>query len=246
MRVAAADGAAHGRKPRERRDLSPKRRKKMKSNVLRMGLAALAALVLPAAVAAQMKPMGLEVRGGLNWAVSDLKNGLGEDGQIGGAPVAAAEQHGWTGSVDLYWTFAQRGAAYIGWNATGFDCKDELCGTDGRLYSAGPELGFKFSAAGDRSFSPWIRAGLLAHKMKFKEGASLEENSVRTPGFEVGVGSDIHIGERFSIVPGLRFYRYNAGWDLGTPGAKRIKKNVGWFQTDLGLQLHLGGYRLPD
>jgi hypothetical protein len=194
----------------------------MKSNV-RTGLAvALAALVLPAAVAAQMKPLGLEVRGGLNWATNDLKNGLGRDGQADGAPVAAAEQHGWTGSADLFWTFARRGAVYIGWNQTGF----------------------KFSMSTDRSFKPWVSTALLAHKMKFKEGANdlVEENSVRSPGIAVGLGTDLSIGDAFSVVPAVRYYRYNAGWDLGTPGAKRIRKAVGWFQTDLGLQLHLGGW----
>jgi hypothetical protein len=216
----------------------------MKSNV-RTGLAvAFAALVMPMTVAAQMKPLGLEVRGGLNWATNDLKNGLGQDGQVDGAPVAAAEQHGWTGSADLFWTFAQRGAVFIGWTQTGFKCKEEFCGSDGKLWSAGPEFGFKFSTTSDRSFKPWISAGLLAHKMKFKEGANdlVEENSVRSPGITVGVGTDLDIGSAFSIVPGVRYYRYNAGWDLGTPGAKRIRKAVGWFQTDLGLQLHLGGW----
>jgi hypothetical protein len=190
---------------------------------------------------AQMKPLALEVCGGLNWAVSDLKDGLGDEQMIGGAPVAAAEQHGWTGSADLYWTFAQRGAVYVGWNYAKFICREEFCGTDGRIYSAGPELGFKFSMVGNRSFNPWVRAGLLAHKAKYQEGPAPEENSVRSPGFEIGIGSDLRIGEVLAIVPAVRLYRYNAGWDLGTPGAKRIKKNVGWIQTDVGLQLRLGG-----
>ena len=52
-----------------------------------------------------------------------------------GAPVAAAEQHGWSGAADVFWTFAQRGAVYMGWNQNGFKCKQELCGTDGKLWS---------------------------------------------------------------------------------------------------------------
>ena len=43
-------------------------------------------------------------------------------------------------------------------------------------------------------------------------------------------------------MPAVRFYRYNAGWDLGTVNSARIRKNVGWIQTDLGLQFHLGGW----
>ena len=110
--------------------------------------------------------------------------------------------------------------------------------------SGGPELGFKFSMVGDRSFNLWVRVGLLAHKAKFQEGQTTpEENSVRSPGFEIGVGSDLAIGDVLAIVPAVRLYRYNSGWDLGTPGAKRIKKNIGWIQPDLGLQLRLGGAR---
>ena len=214
----------------------------MNSNDLRRGLVlAFAALVLPAAAAAQMKPLAFEIRGGLNWATGDLKSGIGTEGQADGLPVTAADQHGWTGSADMYWTFAKRGAAYIGWNQAGFKCKAELCGTNGNIWSAGPEMGFKFSVSNSRSFNPWVRAGLLAHKAKFKEGKVIEENSTRSPGFEVGVGSDLQMGSRLSLVPAFRFYRYNAGWDLGTPNAGRIRKNVGWMQTDLGLQFHLGG-----
>lgn len=213
----------------------------MKSFDIRTGLAvALAALVLPAAAAAQLKPLALEVRGGLNWAVADLESGIGLESFPNGRPVMAAEQHGWTGSVDLFWQLARKSAVYIGWNHAGFDCKDELCGSDGKIWSAGPEFGFKFSMLNSDSFNPWFRLGLLAHKAKFKEGSDLEENSVRAPGIEMGVGTDLALGRSFAIVPGVRFYRYNAGWDLGTAAAKRIKKNIGWFQTDIGLQLRTG------
>ena len=104
-------------------------------------------------------------------------------------------------------------------------------------------MGFKFSLSQGRSFSPWFRVGLLAHEAKYKEGPAPEENSVRAPGLELGVGTDVAFADRFALVPGLRFYRYNAGWDLGTPGAKRTKKNIGWFQGDIGLQLRLGSGR---
>ena len=84
----------------------------MNSNDLRRGLVvALAALVLPVAAAAQMKPLAIEIRGGLNFATGDLKTGIGTEGQADGKPVTAADQGGWTGSADLYWTFAKRGAA---------------------------------------------------------------------------------------------------------------------------------------
>jgi hypothetical protein len=208
---------------------------------MRIGLAAvLAAVTLPAAAAAQIRPLALEVRGGLNWAVVDLESGLGMTTFPNGEPVAAAEQHGWTGSADLYWTLAPRSAVYIGWNHAGFKCKEEFCGTDGKIWSAGPEFGFKFSVLNSDSFNPWFRLGLLAHKAKYKEGPAPEENSVRAPGIEMGVGTDLTFANRFALVPAVRFYRYNAGWDLGTPEAKRVKKNIGWFQTDLGLQLKLG------
>lgn len=204
---------------------------------------AAAAFTLPTAAAAQFRPLAVEVRGGLNWAMSDLKNGLGEEETVNGPPVAAAENGGYTASANVYWTFAQRGAIYLGWTRASFDCKEEFCGSDGRLWSAGPEMGFKFSMQGDRSFAPWVRGGLIAHKAKFKEGEGLEENSVRSPGFEVGFGTDIGIGSVLALSPGIHYYRYSAGWDLGTAASKRVKKNIGWFQTDIGLQLRLGGAR---
>lgn len=219
----------------------------MRTFDMRIGLAAVvAAVILPAAAAAQtptmtdIKPLALEVRGGLNWATSDLKNGIGQGTQPDGRAILAAEQHGWTGAADLYWTLARRSAVYIGWDHAGFNCKNELCGTDGKIWSAGPEFGFKFSVLPDHDFKPWFRLGLLAHKAKFKEGANLEENSVRSPGLETGVGADLSFANTFALVPAIRYYRYNAGWDLGTPEAKRLKKNIGWFQSDLGIQLRLG------
>ena len=166
----------------------------MRSFDIRTGLAAaLVAVVLPAAVAAQIptptqvKPLAIEVRGGFNFAVSDLKNGLGEPVPPKNLPVAAAKQGGWTGSAALYWSLARRSAVYIGWDQAGFKCKEELCGTDGRLWSAGPEFGFKFSILPNENFNPWFQLGLLAHKAKFKEGSNpdaglgIEENSVRAP-----------------------------------------------------------------
>jgi hypothetical protein len=211
---------------------------------MRIGLAAtLAAMALPAAAAAQMKPLALEVRGGLSWSMLDLSDGLGLLSFPNGEPAAAAEDRGWSGSADLYWTFARRGAVYVGWNHAAFKCKEEFCGTDGKIWSTGPEMGFKFSMTGDRSFQPWVRAGILAHKAKYEEGPGEPESSVRAPGFELGVGTDLTFADRFAVVPAVRFYRYNAGWDVGTPGAKRLKKNIGWFQTDLGLQLKLGSQR---
>lgn len=214
---------------------APQGEEQMRINDMRIGLAVmLAALVSPTAAAAQAKPLALEVRGGLGWSMFDLHDGLGE------VLDAAAEKRGWTGSADIYWTFAQRGAVYLGWNHAKWKCTQAACGSDGRLWSAGPEMGFKFSMVGDRSFAPWVRLGLLAHKAKFKEGPAPEENSVRTPGVELGVGTDLEIGDVLAIVPALRFYGYKAGWDIGT-ATKRVRKNIGWVQTDLGLQLRLGG-----
>src|SRR5688572_25508205 len=124
-------------------------------NDIRVGFAAMiAAVVLPAAAAAQMKPLALEVRGGLNYAMMDLSDGIGLLSGPNSEPAAAAEDWGWSGSADMYWSFAQRGAAYIGWNRTKFHCKEEFCGTDGRIWSAGPEMGFKFSLSSGRSFTP--------------------------------------------------------------------------------------------
>ena len=211
---------------------------------MRTGLAVLAMLALPAAAAAQtpnMKPLAIEVRGGLNWATTELKNGIGLRGTPDGKPVAAAKQGGWTGAADLYWHLARRSAVYIGWEQAGFKCKTEICGSDGKLWSAGPEFGFKFAALHSNNFNPWLRVGLLAHKAKFKEGSNLEENSVRSAGVEAGVGTDMaFMNGAIAIVPAIRYYRYNAGWDLGTPDAKRLRKKIGWFQTDLGLQIRAG------
>jgi hypothetical protein len=225
----------------------------MRSFDLRIGFAAaLVAALLPAAVAAQLptseqvKPVAIEVRGGLNWAVSELKNGLGQPVPPKNLPVAAAKQGGWTGSADLYWMVARRSAVYVGWDQAGFKCKEELCGKDGKLWSAGPELGFKFSILPNQNFNPWFRLGLLAHKAKFKEGSNpdaglgIEENSVRSPGIEAGLGTDLVFANTFALVPGVRFYHYKAGWDLGTEDAKRLRKKISWFQTDLGIQLRLG------
>ena len=80
----------------------PRKEEKMRTNDLRIGLAvALTTLALPAVVGAQMKPLALEMRGGLGWAVSDLRNGIGDEVVIGRPGVAAAER-GWSGSADLY------------------------------------------------------------------------------------------------------------------------------------------------
>ena len=213
----------------------------MSTNGIRLGFAAtLAALMLPVAASAQMKPLAIEVRGGLNWAIGDLKDGLGDINQDG-IETAQAEQHGWTASADLFWTFHRRGAAYIGWNWAKFDCKDEECGSDGLLWSNGPEFGFKFSHDKDRSFSPWVRVGILAHKAKYQEGDVVDEDSNRKIVLDLGVGTDLRVTDNLAIVPAVRFYRYNAGWDVGSIGDQRVTRNIGWFQTDLGLNWTFGG-----
>src|SRR5262245_30561495 len=92
---------------------------------LRIGLAALlAAVALPAAASAQ-RPLALEIRGGINRSVLDLNDGIGLLSFPNGEPAAAAEDWGWSGSADMYWRFARRSSAYIGWNRTKFDCKEE-------------------------------------------------------------------------------------------------------------------------
>lgn len=211
----------------------------MSTRNVRLGLAAvLVALVLPARAHAQI-PLGVEVRGGLNWAIGDLKDGLGDINVDNTGDIAQAEQHGWTLSGDVFWAFHDRGALYAGWNWAKFDCKDEECGADGFLWSSGPGAGFKFSLMADRRFLPWARIGVIAHKAKWKEG-DIEENSNRTIGLDLGVGADIPLGERLRFVPAVRFYRYNAAWDVGSSGAERVERNIGWFQTDVGLHLLLG------
>jgi hypothetical protein len=226
----------------------------MRSFDIRTGLAAaLVVALLPAALAAQLptptqvKPLAIELRGGFNFAVKDLKNGIGQPVPPRDIPVAAAKQGGWTGSAALYWSLARRSAVYVGWDQAGFKCKEENCGSDGKLWSAGPEFGFRFAIMPDNSgFSPWFQLGLLAHKAKFKEGSNpdaglgIEENSVRAPGIMAGIGTDLAFMNTFAIVPGIRYYGYNAGWDLGTPEAKRLRKKIGWFQADLGLQMRVG------
>ena len=44
-----------------------------------------------------------------------------------------------------------------------------------------------------------------------------------------------------SIVPAVRFYRWNAEWDVGTVGDTRVRKNIGWVQTDIGIDYRVGG-----
>ena len=57
----------------------------MNSSDLRRGLVvALSAFLLPVAASAQMKPLAIEIRGGLNWATGDLKTGIGAEGQADG------------------------------------------------------------------------------------------------------------------------------------------------------------------
>jgi hypothetical protein len=213
---------------------------RMGRTMVRMGLAVVtAALAIPMGTAAQVNPLGIEVRGGLNWAIGDLKDGLGDINQDG-LDVAQAEQHGWTLSGDVFWTFHNRGALFAGYNWAKFDCKDEECGSDGFLWSHGPGVGFKISLMPDRSFLPWARIGATAHKAIWEEG-DVREESNRTLGVDLGVGADIPVGGRLRIVPAVRFFRYNAAWDVGSVGDERVERSIGWFQTDLGLHLHLGG-----
>ena len=98
----------------------------MRSNNLRIGLAArLAVVVLPAAASAQ-GPLALEVHGGLNRSILDLNDGIGLLTFPNGEPAAAAEDWGYSGSADMYWSFARRGAAYVGWNRTKFHCEGRV------------------------------------------------------------------------------------------------------------------------
>ena len=183
---------------------------------------------------AQMLPLGVEVRGGFNFAINDLKNGLGDDPSV--VPFKAKEG-GISGGGDLYWTFHRNAAVYLGYSASHFECTKGECGVAGHVDSMGPEAGFKFSLSKDWSFTPWGRVGVIAHQASFQEGDAVDQESNRTIGLEAAVGTEVHLSDVVSLSPAVHFYRYNAPWDIGSIEQGRVNRNLGWFQADLGLIL---------
>ena len=64
-------------------------------------------------------------------------------------------------------------------------------------------MGAKFIVQSERTFVPWLKAGLVAHKVEF-DGTDFNFESDRKYGFQAAAGLDFPLGEVLSVSPALR------------------------------------------
>jgi opacity protein-like surface antigen len=185
-----------------------------------------AKLALPVLVAAwgapaeaQERALSFDARGGYSFPMSDFGDTTESDFGFGAGIVFSL-----TSSFGLYG----------GWARDAFGCEDTVvCDEDSQIHVQGFEAGVKFLVPTEARILPWLKAGLIAHEMKFDTGTGLEAESDREYGFQAAAGVDFPLGEVVSVSPGLRFNMIEMGDD------DAFETEVRYLSFDLGLHFHI-------
>lgn len=138
--------------------------------------------------------LGVEGRAGVTFPQGDLSDAGAEAGLSYGAELQANVQRNL--------------AAYVGFHRHAFNCEDECTlGNDPR--STGIAAGLKYILHAPGDALAWARGGLVANTFD-----SDTRSSDREFGFELGVGADLPIAARLSLVPNIGFISHTAGSGL--------------------------------
>jgi hypothetical protein len=161
----------------------------------------------------------LEIRPGASaptnsFTTTDLEAGLGFEGSIGYRVANGLSLFGG-------WDWQHRRA-----NATLFGSSEDVEDT-GYVY------GLRFVTPGDALAKPFLRvAGLWNHVELEDEDGALVADSEHTPGFEVGGGLDLSLGESWSLTPGVRYRRFEPTVRFGTTESKTT---LSYLAFDVGI-----------
>jgi len=171
---------------------------------------------------AQQRALSFDARGGYSFPMSDFGDTAESDFGFGGGLVLSL-----TDSFGIYG----------GWARDAFGCDDTIvCDEDAQIHVQGFEAGVKFMIPTEARILPWLKAGAIAHELKFDSGTGFESETDREWGFQVAAGLDFPLGEVVSVSPGLRFNMLEVG-DAGVFEEPEVR----YLSFDLGLHFHIPG-----
>jgi hypothetical protein len=187
---------------------------------MRRVAAALAALTLPGVAVAQV-PVALELRPGAAIGQYDAARGdLDTTPRLAWRVAATISPHRLVHLV-------------AGYGHAGFGCEGGFCIDSGtRLASAGPELGVRVGAAGERA-GPWVQADVIGHAVRATWPGG-DGTGSRTPGWGLAAGFHLPVGRRLALSPAARVHAYNSAMDPD-PAAYRVSLAT----LELGLRARL-------
>jgi hypothetical protein len=125
---------------------------------------------------------------------------------------------------------------YVAFSSIGFGCEGGFCqGFDVSLASRGLSLGVRAEAP--RAGSPWLRAGLLLHRLEQEwvdgSGARQTETTDVSAGIEGAAGLSWQVADRVSLNPG-----FHLGF-LPTKAPDGVTENLFFTALELALRFRL-------
>jgi len=182
-------------------------------------------MMMPALWAAQaegqQRALSFDARGGYSFPMSDFGDTTESDFGFG---------------AGLVFSLTESFGIYGGWARDAFGCEDQVvCDEDAQIHVQGFEAGVKFIIPTEARILPWLKAGAIAHEVKFESDA-FESESDREWGFQAAAGLDFPLGEVVSVSPGLRFNMLETS-DDGLFENPEVK----YLSFDLGLHFHIPG-----
>lgn len=151
----------------------------------------------------------VEGRGGVTFPQGDLSDAGAEAGLSLGAELQA--------------NFRQNLTAYAGFRRNSFNC-DNGCTLGSNPRSTGIAAGLKYIFHSPGDIYVWGRGGIVADKFETDLGSGDREL-----GFELGLGGDMPIAPRLSVVPHVGFTSQDAGSGF----------TASFFTLGVGLHYHI-------
>lgn len=191
------------------------------NKTLRAVALALAAVFGVATGAQAQLAFSAEVRGDFSFPTDDLDD---------------AYEWGTSFTGDLYLDFHETFSAYAGYNWTQFPADEEQALVSEDASTKGFELGLKAKLPVAQQFGPWLRGGVILHKLD--PGGDLDLD--RETGFQVGLGLDIPLGMVLSVTPALHYSSYGVpAVDLGGT-LEDEDADITWWSAGVGLRFTFG------
>jgi hypothetical protein len=179
----------------------------------------IAMLPLAARADAQESRFSIDLRGAYGMPFGQFENNVDNDFGFGAGAV---------------FTFTPSAGVYAGWARDSFGCANVLCADDSQVHVSGFEVGAKFILPTQMVATPWLKAGLIAHRAEF-DGDVVHFESDRTYGFQGAIGLDYPLGRVISVSPALRVNVLDLDEDLlGAPEIRSVS-------LDIGAHIHFPG-----
>ncbi|HVG45086.1 MAG TPA: outer membrane beta-barrel protein [Longimicrobium sp.] len=189
-----------------------------------------AALAQPAA-AQTVLPLSFEVRGGVVIPRGDFDDGANTGWSVGGT---------------IHYRVAPMVSVYGGFEHAAFtvDDDEDFEGVDADITDQGFRLGARFDVplGSMTGIGPWVEGGATFNQTSIglSDGStSLDVDSDRGVGFEVGAGLSFAVAPKISITPGVRYRSHKAKFSDPDGGTEEAEVDVNYFSIDLGVHIRL-------